>query len=652
MSTSERLGDLLLHWQELQQQGKELTPEEICADCPELVEELRERIAVIKKMEAMLGGPPDRSSMTTAAIGVPRPGGTLSDASSAALEKIQIPGYEILGVLDRGGMGVVYKALQTRLKRPVALKMILGGAHAGPQQLSRFRTEAEAIARLQHPHIVQIYEVGESEGRPFFSMEFVSGGNLAQNIEHYRLPASPSSQTRSSPTKTTDRKEREERIDRVAQLIQTLAETIQVAHERGIVHRDLKPANVLLTPEGLPKITDFGLAKRLDSAASKHTNTGAILGTPSYMAPEQAAGKSRGVGPGTDIYSLGAILYELLTGKPPFQGETSIETLMGVMSEDPVPPSKLQRSVPRNLESICLKCLEKKPQHRYLSAALLAEDLRRFRNDLPIAARQRGVVSRAGRWLRRHPVVSVVAILLLAGAVTAAAIRQNREDPRAAAERAAPQVKQILRHYCFECHGRDPNHIERKLNVLDYDLLVEQPRRMVVPFEPERSRLIKRIVDESMPPPKEEELPRVGPQELQVLKVWIAGGAPRFPDVTPEDFVPPPEPNSPLAARVKEIFIKSCRGCHNPDEAGGGIKILNHDMLVNKRDEVVIPGNPEESELYRLICYDQEPVMPPRETDKQGKVIKDNRLSAEDIEVIRQWIAEGAPAFPRTRTKE
>jgi mono/diheme cytochrome c family protein len=544
-------------------------------------------------------------------------------------------------------MGVVYKAVQRRLKRPVALKMILAGPHAGPQHLARFKTEAEAIARLQHPNIVQIYEVGESEGRPFFSMELVEGGNLAQHLDAFRLPPSDSLPGVTSASKMAQRKKRDERIAGIVRLLETLATTIHVAHQRGIVHRDLKPANVLLTPEGLPKITDFGLAKRLD-AVSKHTNTGAILGTPSYMAPEQASGKTGAISPAADVYALGAILYELLTGRPPFQGETSIETLMGVMAEEPVPPSRYQKAVPKNLELICLKCLEKDPSHRYASAAELAEDLHRFKNDLPIAVRPFQGLRRGLRWFKRHPVVSATLFLGIAIAATIAIMRarQERVDPRANAERLAPQAKQILHHYCFECHGMDPNHVERNLNVLDHALLLDPRRRMIVPEQPDRSRLIQRIVDESMPPPKHEELPRVGPEELQVLKAWIAGGAPPFPEITPEDLQPPPIVDSPLAARVKEIFTERCHGCHNVDEAGGGIKILNHDMLVNKRG-VVIPNNPPDSELFGLISYELEPVMPPRE--KNGK---ENRLKPDEVEVIRQWIEAGAPEFPRSKREE
>jgi serine/threonine-protein kinase len=254
------------------------------------------------------------------------------DAAGAAAAGVPaVPGYEILGELGRGGMGVVYKARQVKLNRVVALKMILAGAHAGAEELARFRTEAEAVARLQHPHIVQIYEVGESEGRPYFSLEFVDGGSLAA-----RLDGSPLAPRQA------------------ARLVETLAQAMQAAHERGIVHRDLKPANVLLTSEGQPKITDFGLAKQLDSVKGQ-TQTGAVMGTPSYMAPEQAGGKSKEVSPVTDVYALGAILYELLTGRPPFKAANPLDTVLQVLSEEPVPPSRINVLLPRDLETIWLQ---------------------------------------------------------------------------------------------------------------------------------------------------------------------------------------------------------------------------------------------------------------------------------------------------------
>jgi mono/diheme cytochrome c family protein len=327
--------------------------------------------------------------------------------------------------------------------------------------------------------------------------------------------------------------------------------------------------------------------------------------------------------------------------------------VLWVISEEPLAPTRIVRTIPRSLEAICLKCLEKKPQHRYESAEALAEDLRRFRNDLPVSTRRFVLPRRAARWVKRHPLITATAGFLIAGAVAFAALRPRPEeppDPRVAAEQAAPQAKQILHKYCFECHGLDPNHVERDLNILVYSQLMDEKRRMVVPGEPAQSRLIQRIEDESMPPQKNEELPRVGLEERQILRTWIAGGAPPFPELTAEDFVVPKVEISPLAVKVKAIFTQKCRGCHKHDAAEGGIKILNHDMLVQKR-MVVIPYDPAESELFRLVSYaprgKQEKVMPPR--DKNGK---DTRLPAEEIEAIRLWIEAGAPPFAREKKSE
>jgi serine/threonine protein kinase len=265
-----------------------------------------------------------------------------------------IPGYEILDELGRGGMGVVYKARQTGLKRLVAIKMILAGGYAGAEQIARFRREAESLAQLQHQNVVQIYEISEVGGLPFFSLEYVDGGSLAHKLQGGPLSARHG-----------------------AQLLQTLAKAMHAAHLRGIIHRDLKPANVLLTGDGVPKITDFGLAKQLEGH-DELTRSGAIMGTPSYMAPEQASGHSSRIGPRVDVYALGAILYCMLTGRPPFRGASLVEILDQVRFQDPVRPCRMRPDLPSNLEDICLKCLNKQPEQRYHTAMELAQDLEQF----------------------------------------------------------------------------------------------------------------------------------------------------------------------------------------------------------------------------------------------------------------------------------
>jgi predicted Ser/Thr protein kinase len=302
-----------------------------------------------------------------------------------------IPGYEILHELGRGAMGVVYKARERDLDRLVAVKMVLAGSHAGPEQLERFRNEARAIAQLRHPNVVQVYHVGEHGGTPFFVLELVEGGSLAQAL-------------RDGPWEPR----------RAAALVEKLARATHAVHGKGIVHRDLKPGNVLLDPHGEPKIADFGLAKRLEEGGAGRTASNAALGTPSYMAPEQTGGRKRDVGPRTDVYALGAILYELLTGRPPFQADTPLDTLLQVVSEEPVPPRRLAPGVPPDLETICLKCLAKKVEDRYPDAAALAEDLRRFGEGEPVAARPPGVWRRFARWREKHPGTTVALILAAA----------------------------------------------------------------------------------------------------------------------------------------------------------------------------------------------------------------------------------------------
>jgi WD40 repeat protein len=331
-----------------------------------------------------------------------------------------VAGYEILGELGRGAMGVVYKALQFNLNRLVALKMVLAGGHAAATDLVRFLAEAEAIAQLQHSHIVQIHEVGKHGGLPFLSLEYVDGGTLTQKL--LGEPQQP----------------RE-----AARLIERLARAVHFAHQHGIVHRDIKPSNVLLTSDGVPKITDFGLAKR-GAVGTGMTQTGAILGTPSYMAPEQAEAKKE-IGPAADTYSLGAIFYEMLTGRPPFRAPTPLDTVLQVISEEPVPPRQLQSKVPRDLETICLKCLQKDPRKRYASAEELADDLARFLADQPIVARPVGRLERAWRLCRRNPVIAgmtaAVALLLVVLAVGASVAAFWLDERRIQAENSQQQAE-------------------------------------------------------------------------------------------------------------------------------------------------------------------------------------------------------------------
>jgi WD40 repeat protein len=311
-----------------------------------------------------------------------------------------VPGYEILGELGRGGMGVVYRARQLLLKRPCALKMILAGPHAGTEANVRFLAEAEAAARLRHPHVVQVYGIGAVDGLAYLELEYIEGGSLAARLEGRPWPAR-----------------------QAARLVEPLARAMTEAHRLGVVHRDLKPSNVLLAADGTPKVADFGLAKALDADGGL-TRSHAILGSPSYMAPEQAEGKARMVGPAADVYALGAILYELLTGRPPFRGATALETLEQVKSAEPVPLSRLVPVTPRDAETIALKCPRKDPGRRYASAAALAEDLRRFLAGEPIRARRTGLLERAWRWARRNRTVTglaaSVALLLLTVATVSA----------------------------------------------------------------------------------------------------------------------------------------------------------------------------------------------------------------------------------------
>jgi serine/threonine-protein kinase len=333
-----------------------------------------------------------------------------------------LPNYEVLEKLARGAMGVVYKARQKGLDRLVALKMILAGAHASDEERRRFRSEAEAIARLGHANVVGIYEVGEVDGQAFLSLEYVDGGSLADRLRTQPLPPRQG-----------------------AELVRTLAAAIHAAHQAGIVHRDLKPANVLLTAAGVPKIGDFGLAKRLD-AAFVHTNPGELLGTPAYMPPEQAAGQAREVGPAADIYSLGAIFYECLTGQVPFRAASLADLLELVRHAEPVPPTRLNARIPRDLETICLKCMQKESAHRYSTAQELADDLQCFLADRPIRARPPGMLERFAKFTRRNRALvagtATVFLILVVGVVSTTAGWVNAHQERKRAREAEQQARQ------------------------------------------------------------------------------------------------------------------------------------------------------------------------------------------------------------------
>jgi serine/threonine-protein kinase len=364
----ERLAQVLAEMSEKQRRGERADLDLLSRAHPDLADELRQLVAVVQMAEEF-----GRSSPTEVqATPVYR---AAAHDEAGVLPRL-FGDFELLQELGRGGMGVVYKAWEKSLKRLVAVKMILRGEHASAADLARFRAEAQSAAGLAHPAIVPVYKVDTCEGQPYFSMKFVEGQTLAARVKEGLLPQRDA-----------------------ARYLAAVSRAVQHAHEKGILHRDLKPANVLIDSDDRPLVTDFGLAKRVEGGASL-TGTGAVVGTPSYMAPEQAAGNQGTPGPACDVYSLGAILYELLTGRPPFLAATAVDTLLLVRSEEPVRPRLLNPQIDPDLEFICRKCLEKKPEHRYKSAAQLADDLEAYLNDEPVSARSSSLVYFVSRIFR------------------------------------------------------------------------------------------------------------------------------------------------------------------------------------------------------------------------------------------------------------
>ena len=463
MSRAEPETTLMSRSDEQVRPGQPLASEEVSRTLPEPGDELKPLVEPMSPtlLEPAAPASPPSTRLTLANLAAPL---------AAPPPLVAIPGYEVLGELGRGGMGVVYKARQIKANRLVALKMILASRHASMQEKVRFQIEAEAIARLQHANIVQLYEADEHEGLPFFSLEFCDGGSLDRRLATQPL--------------TTDE---------AAALMEKLARAMHYAHVHGVVHRDLKPANVLLDSAGLPKVTDFGLAKQMDSG-SDLSHTGAVMGTPAYMAPEQAEGRTHEIGPAADVYALGAMLYEFLTGQTPFQSNSAIETMRRLTNEEPAPPSRVRPGIPPDLETICLKCLHKDQSRRYASAEVLAEDLRRYREGEPISARRVGRLERAVKWVRRRPAISALLLVLVSviglavGLVTwkwreatqwakdeaaahadAQAQREQADEQKRVAEEALEQAEQSMYIQSIGTAEREnlAGNSDRALRVLD-----------------------------------------------------------------------------------------------------------------------------------------------------------------------------------------
>jgi tetratricopeptide (TPR) repeat protein len=428
--------DLLVRWEETRQAQCPETVESLCREHTELRSEVRQRIEALQRMYRVL-------SMATS------DDDPFDSSQSEALPEIK--GYQCLAQIGCGGMGVVYRARQIGLGRSVAIKMLRGG-FSDRRSLARFRTEAESVARLKHPNIVQIHDVGEYQQRPFLVFEYVDGGNLSEWID-----GQPQSEVAA------------------AALVRNVAEGLAVAHGQGIVHRDVKPANVLLMrrterstdksptesranlSDFVPKITDFGIAKQLGMDAPM-TESGELMGTPAYMAPEQTGVRGFAVSPATDVFALGVTLYELLVGRSPFVTPSRMETVQRVQTQDPVAPSQLQPTIARDLENVCLKCLEKDPSRRYPDATALADDLDRFLRGEPVRARPIGRVQRVGRWCHRNPTTALlVGLLVLACGAGLAGVSWKWREAEVARSRAQANYLRALRAVdeSFDVLGRE-----------------------------------------------------------------------------------------------------------------------------------------------------------------------------------------------------
>ena len=449
--------------------------DDVCADHPDLLPVVEQRVRAYRRLEDRL----DR--LLPPAESAPQPGP--SEASTADARTPNIPGYEILSTLGTGGMGVVYLARHLVLRRTVAIKMLHEAPGTRFVERERLLREARAMAAVRHPNIVAVHDVGEIDGHPFFTMEHMEGGSLADRLGGRPRPPAEA-----------------------ASLTQVLADAMSEAHDRGIVHRDLKPSNVLLAADGTPKISDFGIS-RSEGAQPTITRTGARLGTPSYMAPEQALGRTEWIGPATDVYALGAVLYELLTGHPPFRGATAFDVEQRLLHEEPIPPRVLVSGVPRDLETICLACLHKAPHRRYASAKALADDLRRFHRREPIQARPIGRWERSVKWLRRRPAsaaalaTALVALISVVGtALWSASHRAAIEDAvtRDLAdvvrfERAAdwPGARKTLDRAKTRLGAvAGPTHLDRDIELLERELdLVD--RLAALPFQRASARQVE-----------------------------------------------------------------------------------------------------------------------------------------------------------------